>query len=89
MASVTTADSLAGWTIDGRFLLLYRATEFPPHLDRMDISNGRREPFLRIDPQDKVGLTSWGPIVLSADQKTYAYGLRHYTSQLYLVQGAR
>ena len=55
----------------------------------MDISNGRREPFLRIDPQDKVGLTSWGPIVLSADQKTYAYGLRHYTSQLYLVQGAR
>ena len=87
--SLTTDDTLAGWSSDGRFILVFRQNEVPMTLERVDPESGRREPFLRIDPAEKAGLIGLGPIVLSADEKSYAYGFSRHTSQLYLVETAR
>jgi len=87
--SVTMDDTLAGWSSDGRSILVYRGAEIPSSLDRVDVTSGRREPFLHVDPKEKAGLTGVGPIFLSADEKSYIYGFTHYTSQLYLVEAAR
>jgi eukaryotic-like serine/threonine-protein kinase len=87
--SMTLDDFLAGWSTDGRFILVFHGKEVPTTLERVDPDSGRREPFLRIDPPEKAGLIGLGPIVLSADEKSYAYGFSRHTSQLYLVQTAR
>jgi hypothetical protein len=89
LPSITSDDFVAGWSSDGRFILVYRRTQIPTSLERVDPDSGRREPFLRIDPQEKAGLISMGPMVLSADERSYAYGFLRYTSQLYLVETAR
>jgi DNA-binding winged helix-turn-helix (wHTH) protein len=63
-----------------------RGVPYPVVLYRLK-PDGRREPFTELDPYDKSGLMSVGPIVLSDDGRTCAYSTLRRWSDLYMVQG--
>jgi len=83
--------SLLQWSRDGRYLYLRTDTVKgvrPIQVTRLDLSSGRREPWLEISPQDRAGLTVRG-IHLSENGKSYVYAYDRRLSDLYLVEGLR
>jgi dipeptidyl aminopeptidase/acylaminoacyl peptidase len=64
-----------GWSADGTVWLL-------------DLSNGRKRPWLEIQPREPSLLTIF-PLLLSRDGKSYVYGSRRVHSALYIIEGLR
>jgi hypothetical protein len=84
-------DEPVGWTADARHLYVRRPGEVTAfHIDRLEIASGRRQPWRRIGPADRAGVsTRFGNILIVADGASYAYCYRRELSQLYLVDGLR
>ena len=57
-------------------------------LQRLDLASGRRELLKTVGPSDLTGVVQAFPIILSRDEKSYAYTSRRYRSLLFLVEGA-
>jgi Tol biopolymer transport system component len=89
VAGATPEDSVARWSADGRFLLLWRSGEVPARIERLEIATGRREPVRTIGSADLTGVLRVGPFAFSNDGKSYAYACRRMASHLFLVEGAR
>jgi Tol biopolymer transport system component len=82
-------DIAVRWTADGRGLYVARRIATPLPVDRLDIATGRREPFRSFGPADPAGLIGVGPVLLSADAKSYVYSYRRVLDDLYVVTGVR
>jgi dipeptidyl aminopeptidase/acylaminoacyl peptidase len=86
----TTADErVIRWDADGRSVLVFRGSEVPATVERIDISTGRREFVRKIGPVDPTGVLNVREVILSEDGKAHAYTFRRMLSHLFLVQGAR
>jgi dipeptidyl aminopeptidase/acylaminoacyl peptidase len=55
---------------------------------RRDLATGRRELWKEVRPRDQTGLVGLN-LIVSADERAYAYGLVRSFSSLYLVEGLR
>jgi hypothetical protein len=76
------------WSADGRYLYLWRAGEVPARVDRLELSTGRRESWKQLQPQDPVGITDIGPVVVAPDGHSFAYSyMRILASDLFVVDG--
>lgn len=79
----------ARFTPDGRGLYVGRYATIPDLVYRLDLATGRRElwkTFTRADPAGVIGV---GPILLSADGRSYVYSYRRILDDLYVVTGLR
>ncbi len=85
----TSADAIVRWSTDGRSLLLYAAVSVPAHVERLDLATGRRTPLRTLGPQDLAGVLGIGPVLISEDERSYAYGTNMMISHLFLAEGAR
>jgi hypothetical protein len=61
----------------------------PTRIERLDLATGRRDLLRTVGPADLTGVVQVFPLVMSADEKSYAYTSRRYRSLLFLVEGAR
>lgn len=83
-------DEQVGGSADGRFLYLWRKGEVPAPVDRLELATGRREPWMRLMPEDSAGITQIGPVILADEGRSYAYSYqRILMSDLYVVDGVK
>ena len=86
----TIDDTVIRWSGDGKSLLVHRVFEVPNHVERLDLSTGRRDVFRTLGPAvDLTGAIQIGPVAITADGKVYGYSIRRMRSHLFLVEGAR
>jgi dipeptidyl aminopeptidase/acylaminoacyl peptidase len=86
---LSPGDLLSRWSADGRLLYVFRRTELPVRLYRVDPATGRKELWKEIGPPDTAGVTGIGHFMLTADGASYVYNYVRTLSDLYLVEGLR
>jgi len=82
-------DVPVAWSGDGRSLLIYSPGELPARVERLDITIGQKQLWRQLMPADGAGVTDIGPILVSADAKSYVYEYGRTLSDLYLVEGLK
>ena len=87
---VMASDDIAlQWSPDGRLLYVWRGATWPPVVDRVDISTGRREAWKTIQPADPVGVDNIFRILVTPDGKAYCHDYLRFLSELFVVEGLR
>jgi len=87
--SLAAGELPVAWTSDGRSMYVYRSAELPAKVDLIELSTGRRTRWKELRPSDPAGVEFVGPILMTADAKTYVYGYRRLLTDLYVVEGLR
>ena len=79
-------DAIARWAGDGRSLWVSGPTTARRRdIARLDLVTGRRVRLLEFGPSDPAGVrTTFGPPVVSADGRAYAYSYRYLLSDLFV-----
>jgi dipeptidyl aminopeptidase/acylaminoacyl peptidase len=80
-------DAALQWSSDGRVLYVRRGATWPPVVDRVDVSTGRREPWKTIQPADPVGVDTIVTILITPDGKAYCHDYVRVLSELFIVEG--
>ncbi len=86
---VSPDEQVAQWTRDGGSLYVYSGSELPAKIHVVEVSTGRRTLWKELNPADPAGVTWAGPVIISADGRTYAYSYRRYLEDLYLADGLK
>ncbi len=82
-------DRPVGWTEDGESLWIFRRSEVPAHIDRLEIATGRRERWRALVPADAAGVYSILDLRITPSGHSYFYNYRQTLSELYEVRGLR
>jgi hypothetical protein len=82
-------DRPVGWTEDGESLWIFRRSEVPAHIDRLEIATGRREHWRALEPADAAGVYSILGVRITPSGHSYFYNYRQTLSELYEVRGLR
>jgi len=77
------------WAGDGRHLYVLRQQAVTATVFRVDVATGERTAWKEFRPADPAGVGQIGPMLLTADGKSYVYGYRRSLQDLYLVTGLR
>jgi dipeptidyl aminopeptidase/acylaminoacyl peptidase len=77
------------FTSDDKSLYITRPGERPAKVTRLELGTGQRTPWKELMPLDSAGVQNIGPIRITPDGQTYAYGFQRRLSDLYLVEGLR
>jgi eukaryotic-like serine/threonine-protein kinase len=77
------------WNQDGRSIYLYRTGEVPAKVYQLELATGKKTVRKQIVPVDTTGVSTVGPIQMTADGKTYVYGFHRTLGDLYLVEGLK
>jgi Tol biopolymer transport system component len=77
------------WNQDGRSIYLYRTGEVPAKVYQLDLATGKKTVSKQIVPIDPTGVSTIGPVLMTPDGKTYAYGFHRTLGDLYLVEGLK
>jgi Tol biopolymer transport system component len=80
-------DTALQWSSDGRDLYVRRGRTWPPVVDRIEISTGRREAWKTIRPADPVGVDIVIRILVTPDGKAYCHDYIRFLSELFIVEG--
>jgi eukaryotic-like serine/threonine-protein kinase len=75
------------WSSDGKLLYVWRTTTWPPVVDRIDISTGRREAWKTIQPADPVGVDAVFRILVTPSGMAYCHDYMRTLSELFVVEG--
>jgi hypothetical protein len=87
LAALPAGDLPLQWSVDGRVLYVQRGGAWPPVVDRIDVSNGRREAWKTIQPADPVGVDVVVRILVTPDGGTYCHDYIRFLSTLFIVEG--
>ena len=89
VAGIEPGESVIRWSEDGRSLFL-RRSEGPAavKMQRLDITNGRKEAWRELKTPDPVGVQI-GQVVMTPDGSAYAYSFQRDISTLYLAKGLK
>ena len=82
-------DTALQWSSDGRLLYVRRGGSWPPVVDRVDVTTGRREAWKTIQPADPVGVDSIFRILVTPDGKAYCHDYVRFLSELFIVEGLK
>ena len=89
VASLAPDDAVARWTADGKGFLVYRPSEIPVRLERVDLASGRRDVVRRFSPGDLTGIVRIEQLLFADDENTYVYSATQRRSDLFLIEGVR
>jgi Tol biopolymer transport system component len=79
----------ARWTGDGRAIWVFRGTELPTKVYRLDVTTGERTLWKELVPPDPAGVLTMGPIFITPDGKSYVYSYRRILDDLLIVDGLK
>lgn len=82
-------DLPVSWNQDGRSIYLYRTGEVPAKVYQLELATGKKTLWKTIVPVDPTGVSTIGPVLMTPDGKTYAYGFHRTLGDLYLVEGLK
>jgi hypothetical protein len=82
-------DAELQWSADGRHLYVRRGGSWPPVVDRVDLSTGRRETWKTIQPADPVGVNTISTILVTPDGNAYCHDYVRILSELFIVEGLK
>jgi Tol biopolymer transport system component len=88
IAGVDPADVIDQVTPDGRYLYVHRRGEVPVQVYRLDLTNGRREPWRSLAPSDAAGVSSIN-VFPAPSGDAYVVNYARLLSHLFLVEGIR
>jgi hypothetical protein len=77
------------WNQDGRSIYFYRTGDVPAKIYQLELATGKKTPWKQIVPLDPTGVSTIGPVLITPDGKTYAYGFHRTLGDLYLVEGLK
>jgi Tol biopolymer transport system component/predicted Ser/Thr protein kinase len=86
---VDVADVPIRWTPDGRAIWVFKPNEVPTKIHRIDVTTGERTLWKQLTPPDAAGVLQMGPILMTADGKSYVYSYRRTLDELFLVEGLK
>jgi Tol biopolymer transport system component len=89
IAGIQPGEEPLAWSADNHALYTYRPGEIPARVYRLELASGQRSVSKELVPIDPAGIETIGPILITPDGKTYAYGYHRTLSDLYLVEGLR
>jgi eukaryotic-like serine/threonine-protein kinase len=84
----TVEDQLIRWDQDGS-VLVFRNSEIPANVERVDVKTGKRDLVRKVGPLDSTGVLNVRAVVLSEDGRAHAYTFRRMVSHLFLVSDAK
>jgi len=73
----------------GQELFVYVPSDLPARVFRLNVTTGQRTLWKQLMPPDPAGVEYVGPVLPTADGKSYVYGYRRLLSDLYLVDGLK
>jgi eukaryotic-like serine/threonine-protein kinase len=82
-------DVPVSWSQDGQSIYLSRTGEIPAKIYKLELATGKKTVWKQIVPIDSTGVSTIGPILMTPDGKTYAYGFHRTLGDLYLVDGLK
>jgi Tol biopolymer transport system component len=86
---IAARDTALRWSSDGRLLYVRRGDAWPPVVDRVDVTTGRREAWKTIQPADPIGVDSIIRILVTPDGKAYCHDYVRFLSELFVVEGLK
>ena len=90
VAGALPGDLPSRFSADGRALFLFRRNELPIKVYRLDLATGRRQLWKQLAPPDLAGAeTYFTRVLITPDEKSYAYSYDRLLSELYVVEGLR
>jgi eukaryotic-like serine/threonine-protein kinase len=89
LAYLDSDDRPLQWSPDGSIMYVWRTAAWPPVVDRVNTSTGRREPWKTIQPADPVGVDSVIRILVTPDGRSYCHDYVRMLSELFIVEGLR
>jgi hypothetical protein len=84
----TVDDQLIRWDRESS-VLVFRSSEIPASVERVDMRTGKRELVRKVGPLDPTGVLNVREVVLSEDGRAHAYTFRRMLSHLFLVVEAK
>ena len=81
-------DQLIGWDRESS-VLVFRSSEIPASVERVDVRTGKRELVRKVGPLDPTGVLNVREVVLSEDGRAHAYTFRRMLSHFFLVVDAK
>jgi len=84
-----TGESPILWSSDGGSLYVFRETEAPARVFKIDVVSGRRELWKTIGPADRSGFQRVINIAMTPDARSYAYSYNRMLSSLEVAEGLR
>src|SRR6185295_10215733 len=81
---IAAADTVVGWTSEGRGLFVQRGVTTPARVDRFDFATRRFEAWKEIVPSDAAGIVRISSVFVSPDGAFYAYAYSRALSNLYV-----
>jgi eukaryotic-like serine/threonine-protein kinase len=82
-------DVPVSWSQDGQSIYLSRTGEIPAKIYKLELATGKKTVWKQIVPVDSTGVSTIGPVLMTPDGKTYAYGFHRTLGDLYLVEGLK
>jgi Tol biopolymer transport system component len=80
---------VSGWRHDGRSLFVRRRGEVPLRVMTLDLATGRKELWKELMPADPAGVSTIAPVLITSDEKYYAYSYTRSLGDLYVVDGLK
>jgi serine/threonine protein kinase len=77
------------WSADGGSLFVYVPGTLPARVDRVRLSDGRREKWKDLVPGDTAGVAFLRAPLITPDGRSYVYSYTRILSELFLVRGIR
>jgi Tol biopolymer transport system component len=82
-------DVVAGWARDGKSVFVRRRGEVPLRVMKLDLASGRKELWKELMPPDPAGVSTIAPVLITPDEKYYAYSYTRSLADLYVVDGLK
>jgi hypothetical protein len=89
ISGAAAGDIPVRWGAGGHILFVAQRGELSTKVYRLDVITGLRQLWRHIVPSDPTGIDSVGPICLTPDGKSYAYGYIRILSGLFMVEGLK
>jgi hypothetical protein len=86
--AIRSDERLAQWSPDGRSILVYKESEIPARLERVDLASGKRTLVRELGPPDRAGIMQVVGATVAGDGRAYAYGYWKRFSKLILATNA-
>lgn len=77
------------WSPDQSALYVQRMGSWPPAVDRVNTTTGKRERWKTIQPADPSGVDSVLRILITPDGKSYCHDYVRFLSELFIVEGLK
>ena len=77
------------WSVDGKSIYVYTPGTLPARIELVRLSDGHREKWKDLVPNDTAGVAFIRAPLITADGRHYAYGYARILSELFLARGIR